>query len=155
MPRITLIENSVKINVVIELVTAEDYKKITKAKYFFNWNLEKENLVYKLRISFSDEILGLISLIHFEQEERFEIKLLTVYKENRGKNKKYDGIAENLIAFACREAVKKHAENACVSLLPKTELRSHYINKYGMLEAGLQIFLEGVSLFKLLEKNEL
>ncbi|WP_395052319.1 N-acetyltransferase [Flavobacterium sp.] len=155
MQRITHLENSVKINVVIELVTAEDYKKITKANYFFNWNLEKENLVYKLRISFSDEILGLISLIHFEQEERIEIKLLTVSKENRGKNKKYDGIAENLIAFACREAVKKHAENACVSLFPKTELRSHYINKYGMLEAGLQIFLEGISLFKLLEKNEL
>ena len=42
MQRITHLENSVKINVVIELVTADDYKKITKAKYFFNWNFKKK-----------------------------------------------------------------------------------------------------------------
>jgi hypothetical protein len=152
--RITHLETSVRSNVLIELVTEEDYKIITKAKYFFDWKLEKQNSVYKLRIDGSDEILGIMSLIHIKHEERFEIKLLAVAKENRGKNKKYEGIDENLIAFACREAIKTDAEKACVSLFPKTELKAHYIEKYGMLDAGKQIYLDGVSLFKLLEKNE-
>jgi hypothetical protein len=83
-----------------------------------------------------------------------EIILLAASKENRGKVKKYDGIAENLIAFACREAVKLFAENACVSLYPKTELKKHYIEKYGMLNAGKQLYLEGLSLYRLLRKTE-
>lgn len=155
MQKITHLETSAKKDIVIELVVEEDFKSITKAKYFFDWKKERQNVVYKLRIDGTDEILGLMSLKHFEQEERCEIKLLSVSKDNRGQSKKYEGIAENLIAFACREAVKKYAENACVSLFPKTELKSYYIRKYGMLDAGRQVFLEGVSLFKLLKKNEL
>ena len=57
--------------------------------------------------------------------------------------------------FACREAIKFYAENACVSLFPKTELKQHYIKKYGMTAAGKQVFLEGVALYKLLEKYEI
>ncbi|MBA0882407.1 N-acetyltransferase [Flavobacterium undicola] len=155
MQKITHLETSAKKDIVIELVSEEDFKSITKAKYFFDWKKEKENLIYKLRIDGADEILGLMAIKHFEQEERCEIKLLSVSKENRGQNKKYKDIAENLIAFACREAVKNYAENACVSLFPKTELKSHYIEKYGMLDAGKQVFLEGISLFRLLKKNEL
>lgn len=155
MLKITHLETSTKKNVIIELITEEDFKSITKAKYFFNWKKEKENIIYKLRIDGTDEILGLMALKHFEQEERCEIKLLSVSKENRGHNKKHEGITENLIAFACREAVKKYVENACVSLFPKTELKNHYIAKYGMLDAGRQVYLEGISLFKLLKKNEI
>lgn len=155
MQKITHLETTVKNDIVIELVTEEDFKSITKAKYFFDWKKEKKNIIYKLRVDGTDEILGLMALIHFEQEKRCEIKLLSVSKDNRGKNKKYEGIAENLIAFACREAVKMYAENACVSLFPKTELKNHYMRKYGMLDAGRQIFLEGISLFKLLIKNGL
>ncbi|MFV7234569.1 N-acetyltransferase [Flavobacterium sp. ZB4R12] len=155
MQKITHLESSVQKNVVIELVAEEDFKVITKAKYFFNWKQEKENIVFKLRIEDADEILGLMSLKHFQHEERFEIKLLAVSKENRGKDKKYDGITENLIAFACREAVKLHAESACVSLFPKTKLKMHYVEKYGMQDAGRQVFLGGISLYRLLEKNEI
>lgn len=152
MQKITHLESSAKKDIVIELVAEEDFKSITKTKYFFDWKKEKENIIYKLRVEGSDEILGLMALKHFEQEERCEIKLLSVSKVNRGQNKKYEGIAESLIAFACREAVKRYAENACVSLFPKTELKTHYIMKYGMLDAGRQVFLEGVLLFKLLKK---
>jgi hypothetical protein len=152
MQKITDLETSSKKAIAIELVTEKDFKSITKGKYFFNWKKEKQNTIYKLRIDGLDEILGLMSIQYFEQEERSEIKLLALSKDNRGQNKKFDGIAENLIAFACRDAVKKFAENACVSLFPKTELKSHYIRKYEMSDGGKQVFLEGVSLFKLLKK---
>jgi hypothetical protein len=139
-------------DIVIELVTREDYKGITKAKYFFNWAKEKQNIVFKLRMSDSEEILGLMSLKHFKEEKRLEIVLLASSKENVGKTKQYDGIVGNLIAYACRESIKLHAADGCVSLLPKTKLKKHYIEKYGMIDAGQQIFLEGAALFKLLKE---
>lgn len=49
-----------------------------------------------------------------------EIYLLAVSKESRGKNKRYEGIVGNLIAFACREAIRLYGEIACVSLISKT-----------------------------------
>lgn len=155
MQKITQLSSHLHKTVIVESVINQDWKAITQTKYFFDWNTEKNKLVYKLRLSNSDEILGLMSLERFDSDYRIQINLLAVSKENRGKLKKYDGIAENLIAYACREAIKLYAENACVSLIPKTELKQHYIKKYAMLNAGRQVFLEGVALFKLLEKNEL
>jgi hypothetical protein len=154
MQKITHLQTFLRKDILIEPVTAEDFKIITKAKYFFDWNAEKRNGVYKLRLNDSEEILGLISLENYESEDRLQINLLAVSKENRGAEKIYDGIAENLIVFACRLAVKLYAENACVSLIPKTELKIHYIHKYGMIDAGKQIFLEGMALYKLIERNE-
>jgi len=123
---------------------------ITKARYFFNWKTEKKYPVYKLSIIGDKEILGLMSTEHFRNEKRLEIKLLAVSRENRGKHKKYEGIAGNLIAYACREAIRLYAENACVSLIPKDVIRNHYMKKYGMIEAGRHVFLEGQPLFRLL-----
>ncbi|MEO4004329.1 N-acetyltransferase [Flavobacterium sp. CAU 1735] len=136
----------------IERVTDQDYKKITKARFFFNWKTERQNCVYKLRILESEVILGLISLTHYPEESRIEINLLAVSKENRGKEKQYDDIAGNLIGFACKEAVNHYAEIACVSLIPKTKLKKHYITKYGMEDAGKHICLEGLALFRIIEK---
>lgn len=155
MQKITQLSSHLHKIVIVESVTNQDYKVITPTKYLFDWNTEKNKLVYKLRLDNSDEILGLMSLEKIDSEHRIQINLLAVSKENRGKLKKYDGIAENLIVFACREALKFYAENACVSLIPKTELKQHYIKKYGMLDGGRQVFLEGVALFKILEKNQL
>ncbi len=142
-------------DIVVELVHNDDYKIISKSKYFFDWKLEKENTVYKLRLEENKEILGLMSLIIFESEQRLEIKLLTVSKENRGINKQYEGIAAHLIGHACREAVKHFNFNAMVSLIPKDELRKHYIQKYNMLVGGKHLFLEGQSLFELIKRCEL
>ena len=91
-------------------------------------------------------ILGLIALIDVPSEYRVEIKLIAVSKENSGRLKKYEGIAGCLIAYAAKEAVEKYRSLACVSLKPKTEIRQHYINKYGMQPGGEQVYLEGQEL---------
>lgn len=141
-------------DVIIERVI-DDYKAIKKAKFHFNWEKEKENLVFKLRLEGDDEILGLMSLKNYPSDKRFQINLLAVSNNNIGKEKQYDGIVGNLIAFACREAIKLYSENACVSLFPKTELRKHYVEKYNMIDfGGEQVFLEGNQLYKLLSKYE-
>ncbi len=137
--------------IVIELVEERDYRKLSKSRYWFDWRTEKDYLVYKLRLAESSDILGIMSLIHYEEEKRFAINLLAVSKENRGKQKTYGNIAGNLIAYACREALRLYALEGCVSLVPKTELKEHYIKQYGMLDAGRQLFLEGRPLLNLLK----
>lgn len=150
--KVTHLQSGQQKNVIIELVTKKDYRFITVEKYHFDWEIEKVNTVYKLKFIDNDEILGLMSLEIYPAESRIEVVLLATSIENTGKNKIYDGIAGNLIAFACREAVKLFSELACVSLTPKTELKKYYIKKYGMLDAGRQVFLELDSLYNLLKK---
>jgi hypothetical protein len=112
---ITHVKSSEKKDVVVELVLEHDYLFITKEDYHFEWELEKDNSVYKLKFPDDDEILGLMSLKIISTEKRIEIVLLASSVNNTGNNKNYDGIAGNLIAFACRESIKLFAEYACVA----------------------------------------
>lgn len=147
-------------NVSVTPVSAEDLKQLTRKRYFFNWTeAAKKATLYKLQIEGDDDIKGVMGLIDYPTEQRIEIKLLTASKENvilkhekRSKNKAYDGIAGNLIAFAAREAVGRYGAMACVSLIPKTGLKAHYINEYGMMDAGSQVFLELNPLRQIIEK---
>lgn len=134
----------------ISPVSEDDYKVITKSKFWFDWKVEKNYHVYKLKIKGEDEIIGLISLDIFESESRIEIRLLAVSKENRGKDKKFHRIAGNLIAFAGKEAVKRFGEMACVSLISKTKLIEHYIQTYSMIPAGRSLFIDGIELIQLI-----
>lgn len=137
---------------VTPLVNA-DFKQITKRRYFFDWKKERGmSDLFKLTLQGESEILGLLALIDFPREFRVQIHLLCVSRENQGKDKKYEGIAGSLIAYAGRIAISKYYEQACVSLLPKTELRSHYKSKYGMMDGGPQLFLEGARLYELIKK---
>jgi hypothetical protein len=81
-----------------------------------------------------------------------EITLLASSIDNQGKTKKYGRIAGCLIAFACRLAKALYGDDACISLIPKTALIKHYMQKYYMLYAGCQLYLEGVLLNKLLNE---
>jgi hypothetical protein len=137
----------------VKLLDDDDYKEITKGRFYFNWKTEKTNDVYKLVIQ--DEILGLMSCIRYDDEQRIEIKLLAVARESRGRNKKYDRIAGTLIAFACRQAMKHYGILGCVSLVPKTSLKKHYAGYYGMIDAGWQMFLMGQPMLDILKEYEL
>lgn len=81
--------------------------------------------------------------------------MLSVSKENRGQNREYERIAGTLIGFACRKALTLFEIDGCVSLVPKTSLKQHYIEQYGMIDAGRQVFHEGDQLLKRLKKYEL
>lgn len=140
----TIIETSSRVEHQIEITPIEgvDYKVLTKSRYFFDWKVEQAYEVYKLQIVGSSEILGLISLERIPDEWRVHIRLLTVSMENKGKDKKYDKIAGNLIAFSSKIAVSEYAEYACVSLRPKSQIAEHYIDKYNMISTGMTLSLE-------------
>ena len=141
-----------KHKVFVDVIDGEYFKYLIKSKFYFDWGKEKECDIFKLVLG--EEILGLMACCTHKRDERIEIKLLSVSKENRGKNKKYERIAGTLIGFACREAIKLFEINGCVSLVPKTRLKQHYIEQYGMIDAGRHVFLEGDQLLKMLKKYE-
>jgi len=149
---ITEVSGKKAIPVIVQRVEPSDFKAITKKQFFFRWDqLKGKADLYKLTFEDSPVILGLMALIDVPAEYRIEIKLLTVSKENRGRLKQYEGIAGCLIAYAAREAMGKYEGLACVSLKPKTEIRQHYINKYGMKPGGEQVYLDGQELENLID----
>jgi hypothetical protein len=147
------IESGLRRTIVISKAGDEDFRLLTKKRFSFSRKAVR-NLatVYKLQIKAEEDILGVVGLIDWQGEKRVEIRLLASSAENIGKGKRDSGIAGCLIAFACRQAVTKYGAEACVSLVPKTELIEHYMKKYHMLNAGRQLYLEGTNLIKLLKE---
>lgn len=140
--------------VTIEPLEDGDYGQLDEERYFFDWKIERHQEVYKLRIEGSSEVLGLISLQRIPSEWRIHIRLLTVSSENKGRNKKYDKIAGNLIVHAAKIAVQEYAEMACVSLRPKSELAQHYIDKYKMRTTGLTLSIEVPEILDLIKEYD-
>jgi hypothetical protein len=129
------IQSGVEFEAEILLVSKEDLKAIKKdIKRFskFDWSLYKSKEVYKLKLKNDNEILGLMCIVdHTDpQTDAIEIELLEVTIENVGKDKKIENIGGCLIAFACREAIKR-GHDGFVFLVPKTNLITHYIKIYG------------------------
>lgn len=131
-----------KHRVVIEPVEQKDFRALTKKRYFFNWKEERNQELYKVRRSDSSDILGLVSFERIPSEWRIHIRLLTVSIENKGKEKEYEHIIGNLITFVAKEALKDFGEMCCVSLIPKSQLAPHYMNKYGMRQTGMTLSVE-------------
>jgi len=141
---VNIIEISSGKKYLIEITQVEDidFRFIRKNRFFFNWKTEREYEVYKLQIVGTNEILGLISLVRIPQEWRVHIRLLTVSKENQGKNKRYEKIAGNLLTFAAKLALSDYSELACVSLRPKSQIAKHYIEKYNMRLTGMTLSIQ-------------
>jgi hypothetical protein len=132
----------------IKPIERTDFKKLTKKRYSFPWKeWQGKAELYKLCFVGADDILGVMAFTDVPGDQRIEINLLAVSIENKGSGKVYDGIIGCLIAYACSKAAEKYNKYACVSLVPKTVLREHYIKKYGMRDIGMrQLFLEEESL---------
>lgn len=135
-----------KLDGVIEKVSKSDLKRIKKEKNFgFDWNLEADNQLYKIRLTKSKEILGILSLIDYPNEFRIHINLIESSKNYRGKEKSILNIPGCLIAYTCKMAFKNGYEGF-VSLTPKTELVEYYSKNYGFLQFGTQMaVLEEIS----------
>lgn len=139
-----IVETSTGRKYPIEIIPVEDadFETLGKDRYFFDWSIERDQEVYKLQKVGSNEILGLVSVERIPNEWRIHIRLLSVSKENKGKRKKYDEFAGNLIAHAAKIALMEYGEFACVSLRPKSRITQHYRDKYNMNITGMTLSLE-------------
>lgn len=145
-------ESGKKIQVVISQLDIQGIARITKSKRFdFNWNDEKQYEVYKLTAIGVDEPLGLMSLKERPTDYAIEIRLLAVSFENIGRAKQYQRITGCLIALACEKAFAI-GYDGYVCLKPKTELKDHYITKYGFQSTKLFLITDGKNSLKLIDK---
>lgn len=143
-----------ELKVEVKPIEESDYKSLTKKRYFFNWKEEKKQEVYKLVLEGTEDILGLVSIERIPDEWRIHIRLLTVSKENKGKDKIYENIAGNLITYISKIALMEYAELACVSLKPKNKIAQHYIHKYNMNVTGLTLSIELPEILDLIKKYD-
>jgi hypothetical protein len=122
----------------VSLLTKKDLKQILKKNgWNFNWNNETNDIkkeVYKLTIVNNlDIIQGLIS-ISYESDHIF-MNLVESAPFNIGKNKIYEGVAGNLVAYACKLSFQKGFEGY-VAFTAKTRLINHYEETLGAFHFG-------------------
>lgn len=152
--KVTQVATGQRLEVKIKLVEPTDLSKYNQKRYFFDWSTECDFEVYGLSLSNSDDLLGLISIEDIPEECRIHIRLLTVSFENKGKNKAFDHVAGNLIAFVAKLALRKNGHYACVLLRPKSAIAKHYITKYKMRVTGLSMSLEIPELTDLIKEYD-
>jgi len=105
-------------------LTIKDLKKVTKKNgWNFNWKSEladNAKEVYKLTIvNNSDIVQGLISLTI--EADHILMNLLESAPFNIGENKLYEGVAGNLVAYACKVSFQ-HGFDGYVAFTAKTNL---------------------------------
>ena len=110
-----------------------DLKVISKKTgWKFNWKTEfavTKKQVYKLILQKEPKIIQ--GLICFEiKSDHIFMHLIETAPHNYGKNKKYYGVAGNLVAFTCKLSFEKSFDGY-VSFEAKTKLIPHYEKTLG------------------------
>ena len=127
----------------VSRLNKSDLKEITKKSgWSFNWKTELENNsreVYKLTITNNPNVVqGLLSFTF--QPDHIYMDLLESAPFNRRKNKVYEGVAGNLVAYACKVSFQ-HCFEGYVSFTSKTKLIEHYSMTLGAIQCGGQLMM--------------
>lgn len=136
-------------------LSPKDLKTITKKNgWRFDWAYEfkdPDRTVYKLVIVNNvDVIQGLISLT--PEHDNVFMHLIETAPFNFGKNKMYEGVPGNLVAFACRQSFLRGTDGY-VSFRSKTKLIEHYTETLGAIHYGGHLMIINTdAALKLIEK---
>lgn len=127
----------------VSRLTKADLQQITKKNgWSFNWKSELEDNtreVYKLTITNNPNIIqGLLSFT--VQPDHIYMDLLESAPFNRGKNKLYEGVAGNLVAYACKVSFQQGFDGY-ISFTSKTKLIAHYTKTLGAVQFGGQLMI--------------
>jgi len=117
----------------VSRLTKNDLKNITKKNgWNFNWKTDFQDIrkeVYKLTIVNNPNIIqGILSISIFD--DHVYMNLLESAPFNIGKNKLYEGVAGNLVAYACKVSFQKGFEGY-LAFVAKTKLIKHYEDTLG------------------------
>lgn len=120
--------------------TIKDSKQtIKKHGWNFDWKSELNNNlneVYKLTIVNNSDIIQGVLSIRKESDHIF-MNLLENAPFNIGRNKLYEGVAGNLVAYACKLSFQ-YGFDGFVAFTAKTKLIKHYETSLGAYHFGGQ-----------------
>lgn len=124
-------------------LTKADLKQITKKNgWNFNWKTELDDNskeVYKLTIVDNPNVVqGLISFTI--NADHVYMDLLENAPFNLGRDKLYEGVAGNLVAYACKISFR-HGFSGYVSFTAKTRLIEHYQRTLNAMTFGGQLMI--------------
>jgi hypothetical protein len=124
----------------ISRLTLNDLKSVGKKNgWLFDWKKElndNRKEVYKLTIVNNLNVVqGLISLS--KEADHVFMNLLENAPFNLGQNKMYEGVAGNLVAYACKISFQQGFEGF-VAFIAKTALIEHYRKTLGAYLLGGQ-----------------
>ena len=127
----------------ISRFTKADCKTTLKKNgWNFDWKAELDddiNEVYKLTIAGTLNIIQGVLSIRREKDHIF-MNLLENAPFNIGKNKQYEGVAGNLVAYACKISFQAGFEGF-LAFTAKTKLIKHYEENLGAIHFGSQRML--------------
>lgn len=123
--------------------TKSDLKQATKKNgWYFNWASElRDNAkeVYKLTITNNPNIIqGLLSFT--VKQDHIYMNLLESAPFNLGRNKLYEGVPGNLVAFACKVSFQRGFDGF-LSFTAKTKLIEHYEKSLGAYHFGNHLMI--------------
>lgn len=122
---------------VLRFTTKDTKQTIKKNGWNFDWKSELNddiNEVYKLTILGNPDIIQGVLSIRREDDHIF-MNLLENAPFNIGKQKLYEGVAGNLVAFACKLSFQYGFEGF-VGFTAKTKLIQHYVDSLGAYHFG-------------------
>lgn len=127
----------------VSLVSVLDLKNTTKKNgWVFDWKYElkqPQREVYKLTIVNNIHVIqGLISVEM--RSDHVYMHLIESAGFNKGKDKIYNGVPGNLVAFACRLSFQRGFEGN-ISFISKTQLIDHYIETLGAHHVGGRVMI--------------
>lgn len=113
----------------VSLLSKADVKTLNKKNgWLFDWKKElllADREVYKLTIIHNPQIIqGVVSLT--VKTDHVFLHLIENAPFNRNKEKLYEGVAGNLVAFACRLSFQRGSDGF-IAFHAKTNLINHYI----------------------------
>jgi len=139
----------------VALLKKQDLKQVTKTKgWNFNWRTEltqNDREIYKLTIVSNPHIIqGLASLTI--KPDHVYLNLLENAPFNIGKDKLYEGVAGNLVAFACKLSFQRGGQGF-VSFQAKTKLIDHYVKTLGAYHFGGHLMvIDSIAAQKLIDR---
>ena len=139
----------------VSLLVKNDLKQLQKNNsWLFDWRSELNSIdreTFKLTISNNPTIIqGAMSMT--VNSDHVFVHLIENAPFNRGKNKLYEGVPGNLIAFACKISFQRGG-NGFVSFQAKTKLINHYIESIGAYHFGNHLMvIDNIAAQKLVDK---
>jgi hypothetical protein len=139
----------------VSLLSKIDLKQTVKVKgWLFDWKKElavPDREVYKLTIVNNPLIIQGVASLSIKADHIF-LNLIENAPFNKGKTKLYEGVAGNLVAFACRLSFQR-GNDGFVSFHSKTNLIDHYIDTLHAKHYGNQtMIIDNVAALRLVDK---